>query len=89
MITTVVHRNKDNFDILIDRGTDYGNPFIIGIDGNRKEVIEKYSKYLFSNNDLMEKIELLRGKRLGCWCKPKPCHGDVIVSFLETSQLIV
>lgn len=30
-------------------------------------------------------LEPLRGKVLGCWCKPLPCHGDVIVELLEAS----
>ena len=28
------------------------------------------------------KIELLRGKTLVCFCKPKPCHGDVYLEML-------
>lgn len=31
-------------------------------------------------------LRLLRGKRLGCWCKPKRCHGDVIVEAIIADQ---
>jgi hypothetical protein len=41
-MTKVVHRNKEKFDVLIDRTTIYGNPYEIGVDGTRKEVIAKF-----------------------------------------------
>lgn len=35
---------------------------------------------------ILENMESLRGKRLGCFCKPKPCHGDVYVRMLEMKK---
>ncbi|MCY1037163.1 DUF4326 domain-containing protein [Corallococcus sp. BB11-1] len=35
--------------------------------------------------DFLRDVRALRGKRLGCWCKPGPCHADVLVAWLETS----
>lgn len=58
-----------------------GNPFSIGKDGTRKEVIEKYEKYLLSNEKLMNDLHELEGVVLGCWCKPKACHGDILVKL--------
>ena len=59
-----------------------GNPFIIGKDGTREEVIEQYEEDLDSRLELgtLRFIELasLAGKRLGCWCAPEPCHSDVL-----------
>lgn len=86
--TTVVHFKKSPYDVYIGRGDDncpWGNPFEIGRDGTRKQVIEKYKKYFYSNPELMERAKKeLRGKVLGCWCKPKnACHGDVIAEFLN------
>lgn len=26
----------------------------------------------------------LKGKRLGCWCKPQGCHGDVLARIAES-----
>ena len=70
----------------IGRGSIFGNPFRIGIDGDRTQVIEKYRALFY---DRLKDVEFLRqvldlkGKVLGCYCKPLPCHGDVIVEFLE------
>jgi|SRR5215217_7358699 len=33
-----------------------------------------------------EDVLALRGKRLGCWCKPGPCHADVLVSWLDSRR---
>lgn len=87
ILTKVVHRNKEKFDVLIDRTSIYGNPYEIGIDGSRAEVIAKFKIYFDKNKELQAEVEKLRGKKLGCWCKPKACHGDVIVDFLETPRL--
>lgn len=61
----------------------WGNPFKIGKDGTREEVIIKYRKWLLSNPELLKQLPELCGKTLGCWCKPLPCHGDVIKELCE------
>ena len=66
----------------IGRGSKWGNPFKIGRDGNREEVIEKYREDLLQS-DVLNDIEELRGKVLVCFCKPKACHGDILVELLE------
>lgn len=70
--------------VRIDRKTPWGNPFEIGKHGNREAVIERYANYLPTNPDLLKQLPTLRGKCLGCWCKPEPCHGDVLVKMLTT-----
>lgn len=87
-MTKVVNCRDEPFDILIDRTTKWGNPFKIGIDGSRKEVIEKYRKYIINNKELLNSLEELRGKVLGCWCKPHSCHGDILVDLLEQDDII-
>ena len=77
----VVNKYKDRFDIYIGRGSIWGNPFRISIDGNREEVINKYEIYLLNNKFLMSKVKELKGKKLGCFCKPKACHGDVLKKY--------
>lgn len=77
----VVHCKKSEYDIYIGRGSIWGNPYIIGKDGTRAEVIAKYKKYLLTNTFLMGKIIELKGKRLGCWCAPEACHGDVLAEL--------
>ena len=63
----------------IDRKSPWGNPFEIPDDGDRNTVITKYADhYLPHKPTLRAKLEDLRGKVLGCWCAPLPCHGDVL-----------
>lgn len=86
-------RNKDSdeaFDVYIGRKTPWGNPFPIEHDAHgdkRKEVIEKFKVYFqaeFINKpDNLKHLLTLRGMRLGCHCKPLPCHGDVIADFIN------
>lgn len=65
--------------VRIDRRTKWGNPFKIGRDGTREEVIEKYELWL-RQTGLVEIVKReLRGKDLLCWCHPLPCHGDVLL----------
>lgn len=67
----------------IRRPRKWGNPFQIGVDGTRSEVILKYEEWILTQPHLLADLEELRGKTLGCWCHPKPCHGDVLVKMLN------
>jgi hypothetical protein len=63
----------------------WANPFKAGEDGTVEEVIDKYERYLFGERpDLVARLPELRGKTLACWCKPGPCHGDVLPNLAET-----
>ena len=84
----VVHCQKENYDIYIGRPSKWGNPFQLGKDGTRAEVISKYKKYLYESG-LINDIEEFRGKTLGCWCKPKACHGDVLIGALEQQTMFL
>ena len=65
--------------VNIMRPSRFGNPFKIGVDGSRTEVIEKFREYVFGNPELLEQVQTeLVGKDLVCCCKPKACHGDVL-----------
>jgi hypothetical protein len=72
-------------DVDITRDGPYGNPFIIGRDGTREEVIDKFEKWGISSG-LREKAKKeLTGKRLGCVCKKTElCHGDIYVKWTTT-----
>lgn len=61
----------------------WGNPFHIGPDGDRAEVLRKYRKWILGNKYLLSRLHLLIDKTLGCWCKPEDCHGDVLVELVE------
>jgi len=80
-IGRVVHCKREPYDIYIGRPSIWGNPFTIGPDGTRIEVIEKYRDYLLNNPKLLAALPMLRGKVLGCWCAPKSCHGDILVEL--------
>ena len=88
MKTIVVHCKKSEYDVYIGRpgkglSGPWGNPFELGKDGTRKEVIDKYRDWIVQQPELMELLPSLEGKRLGCWCKPKRCHGDVLVELVD------
>lgn len=83
---TVVHLKRDEYDERIDRATVWGNPYVLGHDGTREEVIEKYRSWVLTSSDrpavwVREHVHELRGKRLGCWCAPLACHGDVLLEL--------
>lgn len=60
----------------------FGNPYRIGMDGDRVAVIEKFRAYVLARPDHLTKIRSeLRGKDLVCWCAPEPCHGDVLLEI--------
>lgn len=82
-MTKVVHCKKSDYDVYIGRPSKWGNPCSIGKDGSREEVIEKYRQWLKNQPQLLNSLWELQGKILGCWCKPKPCHGDVLVEFIK------
>ena len=80
------HTPTDN-DVYIGRGSIWGNPFKIGVDGTRKQVIEKYKVLLHARllkepNQLRAMYEL-KGKTLVCHCAPLACHGNVIEKLIE------
>lgn len=59
------------------------NPFKIGRDGSPEEVVAKYRPYLLGRPDLLALLPALRGKVLGCWCAPDPCHAYVIAELAD------
>lgn len=87
MTTRIVHCKKESYDIYIGRPSKWGNPFQIGKDGTRREVIEKFRRWILTQPNLLKDLHEIKGKTLGCWCKPKVCHGDILVELIETSNL--
>ncbi|MFU0838843.1 MAG: DUF4326 domain-containing protein [Pseudomonas fragi] len=91
-ITKVSNKdNGDSYDVYIGRGTLWGNPYQMGKEGTRDEVIAKFSydferRFLKLPEKFDENIEKLRGKTLGCHCKPAACHGDVIANYLNSQD---
>lgn len=94
--TSIINiRTKKPYDVYCGRESIYYkleespfcNPFRIGQHGTREEVIEKFKNYFYKrlaeDADFNYKVWQLKGKVLGCWCKPQPCHCDIIIDFLD------
>jgi len=79
----VVHCKREAYDVYIGRPGPWGNPFSIGKDGTREEVIQKYEAWIRKQPELLAQLHTLKGKVLGCWCAPKACHGDVLLKLLK------
>ena len=85
--TTVVNVYSEPCDVCCMRPSIYENKHRIGRDGTREEVIAKFLvdfKVRIKHDPIYRAaIEKLRGKTIGCCCKPKPCHGDIIAAWLN------
>ena len=81
------------YDVYIGRNpkygdTKWGNPFCIGVHGNREQAIEKYREWIVTQDDLMKELPKLSGKILGCHCYPQhDCHGFVILDLLKQMNI--
>jgi hypothetical protein len=89
--TEVVHVRKQVFDVYIGRGSMFGNPHRMRDESKaeRTRVIEAYQEWFkirLQDPKFVSELEKLRGKRLGCFCAPKRCHGDIIVEYLEGEE---
>lgn len=90
---TIVNRSCTDIGVYIGRPSIFGNPFEIGKDGTRSEVIEKYEVYFCEKleNDLLFKkefdklVEMSKNGTLclSCWCVPQRCHGEIIKKYIE------
>ncbi|OYV75010.1 MAG: hypothetical protein B7Z66_14450 [Chromatiales bacterium 21-64-14] len=73
--------------VYVGRGHPLGNPYRIGQDGTREEVIEQYRTWLEDalrreNPHVLAALRTLReNSDLVCSCAPAPCHGDVIAEI--------
>lgn len=88
---TVVHCKRDKFDVLIDRSTRWGNPFVIGRDGTREEVIHLFKMWVTTSQDakaawIRRNVHTLYGQVLGCWCAPQSCHGGPLHELAEAAH---
>jgi hypothetical protein len=64
----------------------WANPFTVAKSGGAPTAVKQYREYVLAKPELMSDLEELRGKVLGCWCKPGPCHGDVLVELLKSKD---
>lgn len=94
----VVNVRNAAYDVLIDRTTKWGNPFTHLNDRKtraeylvktRAEAIMRYEEWIKTQPELMAALPELRGKTLGCWCKPLACHGDVLSRLANDGDEVV
>ena len=68
--------------VYIGRGSMWGNPFVIGKDGNRDDVVAKHKAHLKnqirSGEVSLQQLASLHRKDLVCFCAPLKCHGDTL-----------
>lgn len=88
--TTVVNCREETFDVYIGRPGErrplnegWGNPIRIRYEKDRERVLEEYLRWIITQPELLERLHELKGKRLGCWCKPKKCHGDTLALLAD------
>ena len=90
--TQVIHvRDMQDGDVYIGRamprqklaGSIFANPFKVGRDGAREEVIGLYRAHVLTITGLHSFLRGIRGKRLACWCSPQACHGDVLAELAD------
>lgn len=89
-MTRAVNLRDEKYDIYVGRqvrgkaDNGFGNPFVVGPDGTREQVIERFIAYLRDRPALIARVRAeLKDKRLGCWCKPEACHGDVLAAVAD------
>lgn len=90
MKTTVVNLQHQACDVRISRPGKWGNPFVL-TQGNkdnaaaRDKVIAAYEEWIKKQPQLLAALHELKGKRIGCYCKPLPCHGDVLARLADAT----
>ena len=67
----------------VGRPSKWGNPFVVGRDGTRDEVVEKFRAWIVAQSHLMADLGELKGKDLVCWCSPAKCHADVLIELVR------
>lgn len=87
----VLNKHSDGIPdgaVYIGRPSKWGNPFVIGRDGTRMQVIRKYREWVMQNQSMLSAIRNeLHGKDLVCFCSPKPCHGDVLLAIANNKSI--
>jgi hypothetical protein len=91
----VVNVREKECDVFIGRPSKWGNPYshVKGTPPefkvkDRSEAITKFESYLLSNKELMDALHELKYKKLGCFCKPLRCHGDIIKKYVDRLEMM-
>ena len=79
---------EESGPLRVDRRSKWGNPFAIGRDGDRAQVIEKYRQDLWKKINEgridIEQLAKMTGRDLVCWCHPPhACHAEVLLGAIQ------
>jgi hypothetical protein len=72
--------------VYIGRGSKWGNPFKIGVDGDRATVIARHEAWLRDQHNLLRALHELQGHDLICFCAPAACHGDLLLRLANGTR---
>ncbi len=87
MSARVVHCKREAYDVYVGRPSKWGNPFsnksgtlasfqVLTVE----DAVDAYEQWIMTQPELVTAAKQeLKGKTLGCWCSPRPCHGDVLL----------
>ena len=86
-----IHRGAREY-VYVGRPSRWGNPFSHRSGtkaefrvATREEALDRYREWVLSQPELVAAIRReLRGKVLGCHCKPKPCHADILAEIADS-----
>ena len=68
--------------VYVGRPSKWGNPYTIGIDGTREQVISLYRDWIAKKPELIGELAALNPHTLVCWCAPEACHAEVLAELL-------
>ena len=84
----VLNKSRDGIPagaVYCGRPSPFGNPFVIGRDGTREQVVDAYSEWIQGQPALLAQLPTLAGRDLVCFCAPQRCHCDVLLKLANAS----
>jgi hypothetical protein len=91
--TRVVHCKREPYDVYIGRPSKWGNPFSHKAGtlakfkvATRDQAVTSFEEWIKTQPQLLKDLYELKGKVLGCWCKPLSCHGDVLAKLADALE---
>lgn len=95
-IPRVLNKRTDKIPpdaVYVGRPSKWGNPYLVGRDGDRQRVVDRYAERVGfiltqtgSREAFLQDLEELRGKELVCWCAPLPCHADILLELANKEE---
>lgn len=91
-MTTIVNLKEDECQVYIGRPSKWGNPYSHLPDTlakykvkTRSQAIKAYKQWITQGEGkhLLNDLHELKDMTLGCWCKPKQCHGDILIQLIN------